>query len=173
MNFTIEDLIKDHEDFVFTKLMIASATIDDKHWASVIGCLASKYKFAVSTDTFAGMLGTDIAIIPDQKVLFSAKVFELFVRYNFMNDQDAAIHEMLRSEQFSKREWFPSNKYPHVYHRFAAPAEKHRSTTKGVIIIDTELDKKFITHWNYLKDYSKLNSNINMYLNKLKELSNE
>jgi hypothetical protein len=173
MNFTIEELIEDHKDFVFTKLMIASATIDDKHWTSVIGCLASKYKFAVSTDTFAGMLGTDIVIIPEQKVLFSAKVFELFVRYNFMNDQDAAIHEMLRSERFSKREWFPSNKYSNVYHRFATPAEKHRSPVKGVIMIDKELDSKFTNQWNFLKTYSKLNTDINMYIQKLKELSNE
>lgn len=174
--YTLAQLFDDHADFIFTKLMIAQSCVTDKQWTSIRGCLASNYKFSVDTSTFAGTLGRDVVILPAGPALFSnsAKVLELFVRYDFVNGQDAAIREMLLStKKIGWDEMFTSNLSQTITHRFANRAGI--TSLMGVIVI-SPIDRSItetVNKFDRLYKHSVKTKTLNEYLEKLKEITNE
>ena len=175
--YNLKQLFDDHADFIFAKLMIAQSCVTDKQWTSVRGCLSSNYKFSVDTSTFAGALGTDVIILPAARAIISnsAKVLELFVRYDFVNGQDAGIREMLMTtKKIGWSEDFSSNLSQDITHRFSALT----STTHmlGVIDINTKSNNdigNLVEQFDSLYKYSVKHKSLNEYLAKLKEISNE
>ena len=173
INISIIDLFNDHIEFLTMRAIMASAAATDLQWSSIKGNLASQYKFQIDESNFVANLAMDVAVMPITKILKSAKGLKLFVRYDFMRGQDAAVHELLRTNQFGWAELHNSTKYSNVTHRFSyAPGSAGQVT--GVILIDADLTNTFIKQWNELRDYSISNmTDTNEYLTKLKEISNE
>ena len=178
MTYNLKQILDDHADFVFTKLMIASSCVTEKQWTSIRGCLSSNYKFSVDTETFPGTLGRDVVILPAGQPLFtnSARVLELFVRYDFVNGQDAAICEMLMTtKKLGWAENFSSSVSQSITHRFAYRV----SGTKllGVISIENptkdETLRTLTKQFETLYKYSIKTKTLNEYLTKLKEITNE
>ena len=175
--FTLQDLFFDHAEFLYYKLLIASSCCSEKQWTSIRGCLSSNYKFSVDTDTFPA-LGSDAVVFPAGQPLFSqgAKVLELFVRYDFVNGQDAAIREMLMTtKKLGWSENFSSSLSQAITHRFAYGT---RSTSiQGVISLRyNPLDlsqRTLLEQYNLLYKYSVKHKTLNEYLTKLKEITNE
>ena len=175
--FTLQDLFFDHAEFLYYKLLIASSCCSEKQWTSIRGCLSSNYKFSVDTDTFPA-LGSDAVVFPAGQPLFSqgAKVLELFVRYDFVNGQDAAINEMLMTtKKIGWNEGFSSNLTQSITHRFAYFVTTTQVT--GVISIHNpvinESLRTLIKQFDTLYKYSIKTKTLSEYLNKLKEVSNE
>lgn len=179
MDYNLNQIFDDHAEFVLTKLIIAGSCVSDKAWASIRGCLASSYKFSVDKSTFAGTLGRDVAVIPAGHPLFrtmpgnSSKAMELFVRYDFMNGQDAAIREMLlTTKKLGWDEHFSSSLDSTIHHRFASSANPNQVT--GVISLNLPVDSKILYQFKKLYHYCiKTHHTRDEYLQKLKEISNE
>ena len=178
VKYNLTDIFFDHANFVCIKLLIASSCVTEKQWTSIRGCLSSNYKFSVDTDTFAGTLGKDVVIRPAGHAIFSnsAKVLELFVRYDFVNGQDAAINEMLMTtKKIGWNEGFSSNLTQSITHRFAYFVTTTQVT--GVISIHNpvinESLRTLIKQFDTLYKYSIKTKTLSEYLNKLKEVSNE
>ena len=174
MKYNLNQVFEDHAEFVLSKLIIASSCVTDKQWASIRGCLSSNYKFSVDTTTFAGALGNDVVILPAGQPLLknSSKVLELFVRYDFVNGQDAAIREMLMTtKNLGWSECFSSSLSPDITHRFASIISPTSLT--GVINIALPVEPTLVSQFNLLYKYSVKAKNITEYLLKLKEISNE
>ena len=75
-------------------------------------------------DTFSEALGAGIRVLPSRSAIYqkNTSVVELFVRYDFEHEQDAAVKEMIvhgLSER-NRVEFNPSLTIPYLNHRFAS-----------------------------------------------------
>lgn len=173
MHYNISELLQDNAEFIFYKTLLATQLISDKAWASARSCLASNYKFSVDKDSFAAELTKDVVVLPAAPAFSknSAKELELFVRYDFVNGQDAAIREVLMSNKLGWTDHFSSSLSPNLKHRFASVVKPTILT--GVIVIDLPVTPKLISQWNELHKYSIKSKSMKDYLLKVKEVSNE
>ena len=154
----INNIILDHEDFVKIKLYQACMLLkaDSSQWLRIRSCLSAKYKFMLDLDTFSEALGAGIRVLPSRSAIWqkSSSVIDLFTRYDFEHEQDAAVREMLilgLTERI-RIVYHPSLTIPYVSHRFASLVS---SDIVGVIHLDVsqmspEEIKDIITTWEYI-----------------------
>ena len=163
----INNIILDHEDFVKIKLYQACMLLkaDSTAWLRIRSNLSSKYKFTLDLDNFSDTLGAGICVLPSRSAIWqkSSSVVELFVRYDFEHEQDAAVREMLIHglTERNRVEHNPSLTNLYTSHRFASLVAPN---LLGVIRLDlkclpTEVIEHLITTWDYI--------NKNVYQNKL------
>ncbi len=163
----INEIILDHEDFVKIKLLQATLLLkaDSTEWVKIRGNLSTKYKFTVDLDTFATTLGAGLLVLPSRSALWikSSSVLELYVRYDFEHEQDAAVREMLvlGLTERNRVEFNPSLTISYINHRFASLVPPN---LLGIIRLKTtgfteEEIKTIITTWDYI--------NKNVYQQKL------
>ena len=166
-HFNINDIIYDHEDYLKIKLLQATLLLkaDSTSWLRIRSNLASKYKFTLDLDTFSETLGAGAIVLPSRSALWQkgSSVVELFVRYDFEHEQDAAVREMLIQglTERNRIEFNPSLTISYVSHRFASLVPPNLF---GIIRIKTtdmseEEVKTIITTWDYI--------NKNVYQQKL------
>jgi hypothetical protein len=166
-HFNINDIIYDHEDFFKIKLLQATLQLkaDSSSWLKIRSALAPKYKFTVDLDTFSETLGAGVRVLPSRTALWQkgSSVVELFVRYDFEHEQDAAVREMLIQglTERNRVEFNPSLTTSYISHRFASlvPPNILGIIRIKVKEIPTEDIKKIITTWDYI--------NKNVYQQKL------
>ena len=163
----LNSIILDHEDFFKIKLYQACMLLkaDSTSWLRIRSNLASKYKFTVDLDTFSETLGAGIRVLPSRSAIWqkSSSVLELFVRYDFEHEQDAAVREMLIHGLTERNRivFNPSLTISYVSHRFASLVPPN---ILGIIRCDVseiplEEIKDIITTWDYI--------NKNVYQQKL------
>lgn len=154
----INNVILDHEDFFKIKLYQACLLLkaDSASWLKIRSNLAAKYKFTIDLDTFSETLGVGVRVLPSRSALWqkSASVVELFVRYDFEHEQDAAVREMLIQglTERNRVEFNPSLTISYVSHRFASLVPPN---ILGIIRLKTtdmteEDIKTIITTWDYI-----------------------
>ena len=122
----INNLVLDHEDFFKIKLLQSTLLLkqDSKAWVTIRSNLSSKYKFTLDLDTFSETLGDEPLVLPTRPAIWQkgSSVLDLFVRYDFKHEQDAAVREMLVHglTERNRIEFNPSLTIPYLYHRFAS-----------------------------------------------------
>lgn len=171
---TLEQLFQDHKEFLLCKLIIASSNVTDTQWTKIRNCLSSNFKFYVTPNTFPGILGKDVAVIPAALPVLKnrAKSVELFVRYDFMNGQDAAVRDMLlTTKTVGWYDEFSSSISTKISHRFASPVNSTSIT--GVITVELPVNQSLLSKFKALYKYSVSSKTLSEYLTKLKEISNE
>lgn len=152
----INDIILDHEDFLKIKLLQATLRLKENsnQWLKIRGNLEPKYKFTVSLDSFSTILGEGILVLPSRPAIWqkSSSVVELFVRYTFEHEQDAAVREMLfyGLTERNRVEFNPSLVYENISYRFASSMPPN---LLGIIriktsLLTTEQIESFINTWN-------------------------
>ena len=157
---SLNKIILDHEEWV--KLKILQATLhlkeDSTAWVRIRSNLEPKYKFTVSLDTFTETLGVGVRVLPSRSALWQkgSSVVELFVRYDFEHEQDAAVREMLTLglTERNRVEFYSSLTRPYINHRFASFMPPNilgiiKIKDKGLSQDDI---KTLITNWEYIKD---------------------
>lgn len=163
----INDIIFDHENFLWVKLLQATLLLkaDSTSWLRIRSALSSKYKFTIDLDTFAETLGAGVRVLPSRSAIWqkSSSVVELFVRYDFEHEQDAAVREMLIHglTERNRVEFNPSLTTEYISHRFASLVPPN---ILGIIRIKVkeipiEEIKHIINTWEYI--------NKNVYQQKL------
>jgi hypothetical protein len=156
----LNEIVLDHEDFFRIKLYQATMLMksESKQWASIRNALATKYKFTVDLDTFSETLGAGVCVLPSQSGFWKkgSSVVDLFVRYTFEHDQDAAVREMLiyGLTERNRLEYYPSLTIPYLNHRFASLIPPNilgiiRIDVKG--ISDDEV-KTTLNKWNNINN---------------------
>ena len=122
----INTIVLDHEDFFKIKLLQASFLIkaNSNAWVTIRSNLSSKYKFTVDLDTFSEALGAEPIVLPTRSAIWQkgSSVLDLYIRYDFKHEQDAAVREMLvfGLTERNRIEFNPSLTIPYLYHRFAS-----------------------------------------------------
>jgi hypothetical protein len=176
---SINDLILDHEDFFRIKLLQATLLLkaDSSSWLRIRGALSSKYKFTIDLDTFAVTLGEGVLVLPSRSAIWqkSSSVIDLFLRYDFKHEQDAAVREMLIHglTERNRIEFNPSLTTSYVSHRFASLIPPNilgviRLKTNGM---DNEDIKTLITTWDNLnKSATQQNLSYDSYHSFLEKL---
>lgn len=163
----INEIILDHENFLNIKVYQASLLLDTNSisWLKIRSNLAPKYKFTIDLDTFSETLGVGVLVLPSRSAIWqkSSSVIELFVRYDFEHEQDAAVREMLIQglTERNRITFNPSLTISYVSHRFASLVPPN---LLGIIRIHADNMTKedvrtFITKWDYI--------NKNVYQQKL------
>lgn len=123
---TLREIILDHEDFFKIKLLQASLLLkpNSNAWVTIRSNLSSKYKFTIDLDTFSETLGAEPIILATRPAIWQkgSSVVDLFIRYDFKHEQDAAVREMLvlGLTERNRIEYNPSLTIPYLYHRFAS-----------------------------------------------------
>jgi hypothetical protein len=156
--FNINEIILDHEDFVKIKLYQSCMLLDadSTAWLKIRSALSAKYKFTVDLDTFSETLGVGVRVLPSRSAIWqkSSSVVELFVRYDFEHEQDAAVREMLIHglTERNRIEFNPSLTISYVSHRFASLVPPN---ILGIIRLNVkempiEEIKNIITTWDYI-----------------------
>jgi hypothetical protein len=151
----INKIILDHEDFVKIKLYQACMLLkaDSSSWLKIRSNLSAKYKFTLDLDTFSETLGAGIRVLPSRSAIWqkNSSVVELFVRYDFEHEQDAAVREMLVQglTERNRIETNPSLTNLYTSHRFAS---RSSSDLLGVIRLELkhipiEVIEHLITTW--------------------------
>jgi hypothetical protein len=118
--------------------------------------MAPKYKFTVDLDTFSETLGAGVRVLPSRSALWnkSSSLVELFVRYDFEHEQDAAVREMLIQglTERNRVEYNPSLTTSYISHRFASlvPPNILGIIRLKITDIPTEEIQKIITTWDYI-----------------------
>ena len=164
----INTIVLDHEDFFKIKLLQASFLINQNSnaWVTIRSNLSSKYKFTLDLDTFSETLGAGIRVSPSRPAIWQkgSSVVDLYVRYDFEHEQDAAVREMLLLglTERNRIEFNPSLTIPYLYHRFASLVSSTNLLGLMRLKVD-DLTKEQIEHiistWDYI--------NKNVYQQKL------
>ena len=160
---SINEIILDHEDFFRIKLLQATLRLkaDSTAWLRIRSALAPKYKFTVDLDTFSETLGAGVRVLPSRSAIWQkgSSVVELFIRYDFEHEQDAAVREMLIQglTERNRVEFNPSLTTEYISHRFASLVPPN---ILGIIKLKLENEsiediKNIINTWDYI------NKNVN------------
>lgn len=157
----INDIILDHEEYFKIKLLQATLLLkaDSTLWVRIRSNLSPKYKFTIDLDTFSEILGDRIIVLPYRPAIWqkNTSVVELFGRYTYEHEQDAAVTEMLTYglTERDRVEFNPSLTIPYLNHRFASFISPNLIGLMRLKLDDmTEEDIKIIiNNWNSIHKY--------------------